>query len=483
MNKDKALSLITLTIFLYSTFIQTPESCAQVEQTKVYVDPSLYSAQFLGEVFPVQVKIYWGFNITAFQFKLLFNKTLLQCVSTSYGNFFPQPPRSIQTITVDNLNGMITAEAQLDSGESPKSGNGILLTIYFNATYGTPYPQPKDSCTFLLDQVKLYQNWSPTPAIPLIENGNYQAPWAPPTLQLELNMEKNLYYFEENITITGSLRANGYLVSTALIGIAIYSPTNYLVISRALQTGVLAPPSESIEILEVTPCDYMGSPKSTFRKGSLAFFKITTRNKASESKYTLITINLFDSRNATLGVTSLGITLAANSQIESILSYPIEYEAATGQAWVFANAFTDHVKNGGVPYCQEKSATFTITGSSGGGALTNTEITQTTETMSAGYYQLTFMTPYLHPRGTYTVYVSTKFLGSYALQSGIYNLKILGDVNDDGKVGLADLTTVALAYGTKPGDPKWNPLADVNGDGQVGLADLVIVAINYGKTA
>lgn len=480
MSKSYWTTTVTLTIILFGILCQIPELNAQGE-TKVYVDPSSYSAQFLDEVFPIQVKIYWGFDITAFQFKLLFNDTLLQCISTSYGNFFPQPPRSTQTITVNNQNGTITVDAQLAQGETPKSGNGILLTINFNATYGTPYPQQKDSCPLILDQVKLYQNWSSTPITPLTENGNYEAPWAPPTLQLELNMEKNLYYFEENITITGSLRANGYLVSNTLIGIAVYSPTNSTIISRVLQTGVLPPPAESVEILEVIPCDYMGNPKNTFRKGSLAFFKITTRNKASESKYAVITINLFDSRNAALGTSTLKITLAANSQITSILSYPIENEAATGQAMVFANAFTDDVKNGGVPYCQEKSATFTITTSSGGTSY-NTATTQT-ETLSAGYYQLTYMTPFLHPRGNYEVYVSTTFLRAYALQSRTYTLKILGDVNDDGQVSLADLTTVALAYGTRPGDPRWNPLADVNGDGQVGLSDLVIVAINYGKKA
>jgi len=482
MNKSYPTLILTLMMLFCTILIQPPKSNAQTDQTKVYVDPQSYSAKFLGEIFPIQVKIYWGFNITAFQFKLLFNKTLLQCVNTTYGNFFPQPPRSTQIITINNQDGTITVDAQLAQGETPKSGNGVLLTINFNSTYATPYPQQKDSCTLLLDQVNLYQNWSPTPITPTTENGYYEAPWATPTLQLELNMEKTLYYFEENITIAGSLRANGYLVSNALIGIAVYSPTDSIIISRVLQTGAIPPPAESVEILEVIPCDMMGNPKNSFKRGSLAFFKITTQNKASESKNVVITINLFDSRNAALGASTLKITLAANSQITSILSYPIENEAATGQAMVFANAFTNDVKNGGVPYCQEKSATFTITTSSGGTS-TSTGTTPPTATLTPGYYQLTYMMPFLHPRGNYTTYVSTKFLGASALQSRTFMLKILGDVNDDGQVSLADLTTVALAYGTRPSDPRWNPLADVNGDGQVGLSDLVIVAINYGKKA
>jgi hypothetical protein len=39
---------------------------------------------------------------------------------------------------------------------------------------------------------------------------------------------------------------------------------------------------------------------------------------------------------------------------------------------------------------------------------------------------------------------------------------------------------VAVAYGSKPSDPKWNPNADVNDDGIVDIFDLVIVSIHYG---
>jgi hypothetical protein len=40
---------------------------------------------------------------------------------------------------------------------------------------------------------------------------------------------------------------------------------------------------------------------------------------------------------------------------------------------------------------------------------------------------------------------------------------------------------LAKAYGSKPGEPNWNPKADLDGNGTVGLSDLVILAKNYGK--
>jgi parallel beta-helix repeat protein len=70
----------------------------------------------------------------------------------------------------------------------------------------------------------------------------------------------------------------------------------------------------------------------------------------------------------------------------------------------------------------------------------------------------------------------------YPLMSPLFTT-MPGDLNGDSKVSLADLVILAQAYGSKPGDPKWNPIADIDGNGVVGLTDLVILAKNYGKTA
>jgi parallel beta-helix repeat protein len=57
-----------------------------------------------------------------------------------------------------------------------------------------------------------------------------------------------------------------------------------------------------------------------------------------------------------------------------------------------------------------------------------------------------------------------------------------GDINRDGKVTLTDLVLLAMAYGSRPGDLKWNPNADINNNGTVDLPDLVLLAKCYGKT-
>ena len=58
-----------------------------------------------------------------------------------------------------------------------------------------------------------------------------------------------------------------------------------------------------------------------------------------------------------------------------------------------------------------------------------------------------------------------------------------GDVNRDGVVDSADLSSLADAYGsTSTGGPPWDPLADVNKDNKVAVVDLYIVGKDYGKS-
>jgi len=55
------------------------------------------------------------------------------------------------------------------------------------------------------------------------------------------------------------------------------------------------------------------------------------------------------------------------------------------------------------------------------------------------------------------------------------------DLNHDGKINIIDISIVAKAFGTKPGDPLWNPVADVNGDGIVNIKDISLVARYFGQ--
>jgi hypothetical protein len=56
------------------------------------------------------------------------------------------------------------------------------------------------------------------------------------------------------------------------------------------------------------------------------------------------------------------------------------------------------------------------------------------------------------------------------------------DLNKDLKVDIQDMTIVAVAYGSKSGDPNWNSIADVDKNGVVNIIDISMVAKDYGKT-
>jgi hypothetical protein len=56
------------------------------------------------------------------------------------------------------------------------------------------------------------------------------------------------------------------------------------------------------------------------------------------------------------------------------------------------------------------------------------------------------------------------------------------DLNFDSVVNILDVTMVAKAFGTKPGDEKWDPDVDLNKDGTINIIDISIVARDFGKT-
>jgi len=67
-------------------------------------------------------------------------------------------------------------------------------------------------------------------------------------------------------------------------------------------------------------------------------------------------------------------------------------------------------------------------------------------------------------------------------------IRFLGDINGDAKVDMKDIALVAVAFGTIPGHPRWNPDVDITGptclvpDNRVDMRDVSLVAQNFGKT-
>jgi hypothetical protein len=58
---------------------------------------------------------------------------------------------------------------------------------------------------------------------------------------------------------------------------------------------------------------------------------------------------------------------------------------------------------------------------------------------------------------------------------------VLGDLNQDGIVNILDAVQATSAFGSYPGNPKWNEQADLNKDSIVNILDVIILANNFGK--
>ncbi|RLI22725.1 hypothetical protein DRO54_00320 [Candidatus Bathyarchaeota archaeon] len=61
-------------------------------------------------------------------------------------------------------------------------------------------------------------------------------------------------------------------------------------------------------------------------------------------------------------------------------------------------------------------------------------------------------------------------------------IKMIGDIDGNGEIGLTDLVIIAQAFSSTPEDPGWNPDADLDNDGKIGLTDLVTCGYLYGTT-
>lgn len=62
-------------------------------------------------------------------------------------------------------------------------------------------------------------------------------------------------------------------------------------------------------------------------------------------------------------------------------------------------------------------------------------------------------------------------------------ISIAGDVNFDGQVKIKDIASIARAFGSSVGEPRYHPNYDIDGDGAIKIRDIAIAARNFGRTA
>lgn len=206
---------------------------------------------------------------------------------------------------------------------------------------------------------------------------------------INVSIDKRSYALGEIATV--SVKLSGSTVSGQNVAVSVIDPSRSTLISRTLTTDsagnasfqfrvandystgtysvtatasvsgnsmsggtqfVILTSTAGASIVLIKATDPQGNPVSSFRKGALGYVKVVINSESSQAA--LATVNIFDSGLTSLGVGSLKTTLGAGTS-ETVLSFFIPADAASGQSEVFANLFSDWPSSGGIPLTQEMS--------------------------------------------------------------------------------------------------------------------------------
>lgn len=122
--------LITINCFSAIAYVESVDAY-------LFIAPSMYIAEEVGEIFNMGVNISFVENLYSFEFGITFNSSLLSVVNVIPGQFFPQPPKSRFEFEKNDSLGFVRVNMSLVDSETPRSGNGTLVWIFFKVIQGS----------------------------------------------------------------------------------------------------------------------------------------------------------------------------------------------------------------------------------------------------------------------------------------------------------------------------------------------------------
>jgi hypothetical protein len=69
------------------------------------------------------------------------------------------------------------------------------------------------------------------------------------------------------------------------------------------------------------------------------------------------------------------------------------------------------------------------------------------------------------------------------MTDGSVKVKLLGDVNGDKRINIVDIVRVAVAFGARPLDPRWDLQADITANGIIDIVDIVTIALHLNESS
>lgn len=306
---------------------------------------------------------------------------------------------------------------------------------------------------------------------------NASASWIAITVQTD----KTVHNVGEKVSINGTVIFDGQPLTNTLVAVEIDDRT-MPILYRTVNTGSDPTGPFKIEILDVFLGDINRNPVTNAKVGSTYYIWIVYKNNEANPVKAGLTFTIVDSSNSPIFALMLRLgDLPTGGPWCDGCQWAVPSDAKLGTATLYGNAYTEYPKNGGIPYCPEKSSIFNIVATLSASQSPSSQGTQTTQT--SGSYSLNFNIPNTNARlGNYTVYATTFKWDLTDMETTMFTVILLGDINGDLVVNAKDAVIIGRAFGSSQGDPNYNPSADLNKDGQINAKDAIIVGANFGNS-
>ena len=269
-------------------------------------------------------------------------------------------------------------------------------------------------------------------AVPLIS--------ASPSLTASVQTSKLWYNTSENISVYGKVLQNGTPLLSVAVALEIQDPVGSTVITRSLQTNSSGVYTVTFKLQQDAPtgsynvyvsCTYGG--ENVFNGTSFQASALATTITTDKGLY-----DVGENITVTGTVTLNGVKLP-----QVLVALEVQDPNATPVA------------------------------------------VRVLETDSQGAYRLVFQLAAGSPLGDYAAFATANREGAIATAQTSFTLKRptnSADINGDGVVNILDVVAVALAWGSSPGSPRWDPRCDLDGNGLINIIDIYIVARAFGTS-
>ncbi len=244
------LSLLAINSFDVFVYCDVGDTC-------LFISPSMYVAEEIGEIFDVAINVSGVINLHSLEFTLTYNTSLLDVKQVFQGPFFPVPPSSNFEFENNELLGLIEVNMSLVDLGTSKSGDGDLVQISFKAVTGS---QSCASSPFGLQQTLLLDaGLKPIPhesvgGVYFWKSMQPDPPAAGRLLDLYTqkggkgpNEPDGVFVIGERVYLTSRVTYNDYPVQQKLVAFGIQNPLNQT-ISRTAVTDEEGLATMTIEI-------------------------------------------------------------------------------------------------------------------------------------------------------------------------------------------------------------------------------------------